>query len=140
MDEDTVTAVPGLPGHTVARPGDLLRIGGTAIAVIGGTHAAVYGDVPGCTTRRTWSTTGRSCTRVTPSSSPGPTWTSSRSRWTARGSSWPAVYYVRAVRPRVAVPVHEGETTDPAKYAGMLAAFSPEGVVQPLPPSEVVSL
>jgi L-ascorbate metabolism protein UlaG (beta-lactamase superfamily) len=37
-----------------------------------------------------------------------------------------AVDYVRAVGPRVAVPMHEGETTDPAKYAGMLDAFSPE--------------
>ena len=43
-----------------------------------------------------------------------------------------AVDYVRAVGPRVAVPIHEGETTDPAKYAGMLGAFSPEGTVRPL--------
>ena len=43
-----------------------------------------------------------------------------------------AVDYVRAVDPRVAVPIHEGETTDPAKYVGMLAAFSGEGVVRRL--------
>ena len=43
-----------------------------------------------------------------------------------------AVDYVRAVDPRVAVPMHEGETTDPAKYFGMLAAFSGEGVVRRL--------
>jgi L-ascorbate metabolism protein UlaG (beta-lactamase superfamily) len=41
-----------------------------------------------------------------------------------------AVDYVRAVDPRVAVPIHEGETTDPGKYAGMLGAFSPEGTVR----------
>ena len=34
-----------------------------------------------------------------------------------------AVDYVRAVRPAVALPMHEGELTDPAKYAGMLTAF-----------------
>jgi L-ascorbate metabolism protein UlaG (beta-lactamase superfamily) len=44
-----------------------------------------------------------------------------------------AIDYVREVGPRVAVPIHEGETTDPAKYAGMLAAFSPDGVVSRLP-------
>jgi hypothetical protein len=49
-----------------------------------------------------------------------------------------AVDYVRAVRPRVAVPVHEGETTDPAKYTGMLAAFAPEGVVRPLPRAQAI--
>ena len=43
-----------------------------------------------------------------------------------------AVDYVRAVAPRVAVPIHEGEATDPAKYAGMLTAFTPAGVVTPL--------
>ena len=37
-----------------------------------------------------------------------------------------AVDYVRAVGPRVAVPIHEGETVDPGKYAGMLGAFSPD--------------
>ena len=43
-----------------------------------------------------------------------------------------AVDYVHAVGPRMAVPIHEGETTDPAKYAAMLTAFAPEGVVRRL--------
>jgi glyoxylase-like metal-dependent hydrolase (beta-lactamase superfamily II) len=42
-------------------------------------------------------------------------------------------------RPRVAVPVHEAETTDPAKYAGMLAAFAPDGVVRPLPRARAIT-
>jgi len=40
---------------------------------------------------------------------------------------------VHAVAPRVAVPIHEGETKDPDNYRGMLAAFSPDGVVLSLP-------
>ena len=32
-----------------------------------------------------------------------------------------AIDYVNAVAPRLAVPIHEGELTDPTKYAGMLA-------------------
>jgi len=35
-----------------------------------------------------------------------------------------AVDHVIAVSPQVAVPIHEGELTDPAKYAGMLATFT----------------
>jgi len=31
---------------------------------------------------------------------------------------------VKAVRPESYLPIHEGELTDPAKYAGMLAAFT----------------
>ncbi len=42
-------------------------------------------------------------------------------------------------RPRVAVPVHEGETTDPTKYTRMLAAFAPEGVVRPLPRARAIT-
>ena len=50
-----------------------------------------------------------------------------------------AVDYVHAVSPRVAIPIHEGETTDPAKYAGMLGAFSPTGVVSRLVSGEPTS-
>ena len=141
VDPDTVTAVPGLPHHTVLRPGDRFRIGGTDIEVIGGQHAAVYGDVPGCTNVAyligdgallhpgdSFAVPGRDVD-VMAVAVDGP--------WLKLAE---AVDYVRAVRPRVAVPIHEGETTDPAKYTGMLAAFSPEGVVRPLPRAEAVTL
>jgi L-ascorbate metabolism protein UlaG (beta-lactamase superfamily) len=114
----------------VARPGDRLTFGGTTVDVVGGLHAAVYGDVPGCTNSAYVVDAGAF---VHPGDSffvppyevdvlavavDGP--------WLKLSE---AVDYVRTVSPRVAVPVHEGETTDPAKYAAMLAAFSPDGVV-----------
>jgi L-ascorbate metabolism protein UlaG (beta-lactamase superfamily) len=140
VDQDTVTAVPGLPDHTVVRPGDRFRIGGTPIEVIGGLHAAVYGDVPGCTNAAyliddgallhpgdSFTVPGRDVdVLAVPVDGP----------WLKLAE---AVDYVRAVRPRVAVPVHEGETTDPAKYTGMLAAFAPDGVVRPLPPAQATT-
>jgi L-ascorbate metabolism protein UlaG (beta-lactamase superfamily) len=140
VDQDTVTAVPGLPEHTVVRPGDRFRIGRTAIEVIGGLHAAVYGDAPGCTNAAyliddgallhpgdSFTVPGRDVdVLAVPVDGP----------WLKLAE---AVDYVRAVRPRVAVPVHEGETTDPAKYAGMLAAFAPEGVVRPLPRAQAIT-
>ena len=140
VDQDTVTAVPGLPEHTVVRPGDRFRIGGTSIEVIGGLHAAVYGDVPGCTNAAyliddgallhpgdSFTVPGRDVdVLAVPVDGP----------WLKLAE---AVDYVRAVRPRVAVPVHEGETTDPAKYTGMLAAFAPDGVVRPLPRAQAVT-
>jgi L-ascorbate metabolism protein UlaG (beta-lactamase superfamily) len=140
VDQDTVTAVPGLPEHTVVHRGDRFRIGGTAIEVIGGLHAAVYGDVPGCTNAAyliddgallhpgdSFTVPGRDVdVLAVPVDGP----------WLKLAE---AVDYVRAVRPRVAVPVHEGETTDPAKYTGMLAAFAPDGVVRPLPRAQAVT-
>lgn len=140
VDQDTVTAVPGLPEHTVVRPGDRFRIGGTPIEVIGGLHAAVYGDVPGCTNAAyliddgallhpgdSFTVPGRDVdVLAVPVDGP----------WLKLAE---AVDYVRAVRPRVAVPVHEGETTDPAKYTGMLAAFAPDGVVRPLPRAQAIT-
>lgn len=140
VDQDTVTARPGLPEHTVVRPGDRFRIGGTAIEVIGGLHAAVYGDVPGCTNAAyliddgallhpgdSFTVPGRDVdVLAVPVDGP----------WLKLAE---AVDYLRAVQPRVAVPVHEGETTDPAKYTGMLAAFAPEGVVRPLPRAHAIT-
>jgi L-ascorbate metabolism protein UlaG (beta-lactamase superfamily) len=140
VDQDTVTAVPGLPDHTVVRPGDRFRIGGTAIEIIGGLHAAVYADVPGCTNAAyliddgallhpgdSFTVPGRDVdVLAVPVDGP----------WLKLAE---AVDYVRAIRPRVAVPVHEGETTDPAKYTGMLAAFAPDGVVRPLPRAQAVT-
>ena len=134
VDPDSVTAVDGLPtDHVVARPGDRLTFGGSTVDVVGGLHAAVFGDVPGCTNSAYVVDEGAF---VHPGDSffvppfevdvlavavDGP--------WLKLAE---AVDYVHAVSPRVAVPIHEGETTDPAKYAGMLAAFSPEGVVSRL--------
>src|SRR4051794_14503305 len=49
VDADPVSAVPDLPEHRVARPGDRLQLAGSTVDVLGGVHAAVYGPVPGCT-------------------------------------------------------------------------------------------
>ena len=49
VDPDTATALADLPAHVVATPGDRLSFGGSTVDVLGGLHAAVYADVPGCT-------------------------------------------------------------------------------------------
>jgi L-ascorbate metabolism protein UlaG (beta-lactamase superfamily) len=142
VDPDSVAAVAGLPDdHVVARPGDRLTFGGSTVDVVGGLHAAVYGDVPGCTNSAYVVDEGAF---VHPGDSffvppfevdvlavaiDGP--------WLKLSE---AVDYVHTVSPRAAVPIHEGETTDPAKYAGMLAAFSPAGVVSRLPQSQATTV
>lgn len=138
VDPDSVAAVLaplGTPAHTVAQPGDRLTFGATTVAVHGGLHAAVYGPVPGCTNAVYSVDEGAF---VHPGDSftvpPHPVDVLA----VAVDGPWlkvaEAVDYVRAAAPRIAVPMHEGETKDPAKYAGMLAAFSPDGVVRALAP------
>ena len=141
VDPDTATAIEGLPPFEVARPGDRLSFGATTVDVLGGTHAAVYGDVPGCTNSAYLVNDGAFLhpgdsffvpphdVDVLAVAVDGP--------WLKLSE---AVDYVRAVKPRVAVPMHEGETTLPAKYAGMLAAFTPDGVVHRLPAGAAVDL
>jgi len=131
VDPDSVTAVGGLPtDHVVARPGDRLEFGGSTIDVVGGMHAAVYGPVPGCTNSAYVVDDGALMhpgdSFFVPDRDVDVLAVAIDGPWLKLSE---AVDYVRAVAPRVAVPIHEGGTSEPEKYAGMLAAFSPEGVV-----------
>jgi L-ascorbate metabolism protein UlaG (beta-lactamase superfamily) len=141
VDPDTATAVSGLPDHVVARPGERLRFGRTGVDVHGGIHAAVYGDVPGCTNSAYLVGDGAffhpGDSFATPPRDVDVLAVAVDGPWLKLAE---AVDYVRAVAPRVAVPMHDGETTDPAKYAGMLAAFGPEGVVRRLPAGRAIHL
>ncbi len=142
VDPDTVSAVAGLPEqHVVARAGDRMSFGGSEIEVVGGLHAAVYGDVPGCTNSAYLLEDGALLHPGDSFHLPG---RPIDVLAVAVDAPWlklaEAVDYVHAVSPRVAVPIHEGEATDPAKYAGLLAAFSPDGVVHRLTAGEVTTL
>ena len=137
LDPDTVPEVEswGLPDdrRVVARPGDRIAVAGSVVEVLGGMHATVYADVPGCT-NAAYLLDGGALLH------PGDSFTVPETDVDVLAAPvdgpWlklaEAVDYVKAVTPRVAVPIHEGETTDPAKYAGMLQGFSPAGVVRRL--------
>jgi L-ascorbate metabolism protein UlaG (beta-lactamase superfamily) len=131
VDPDTATAE--LPTHEVARPGERLTFGRTTVDVHGGLHASVYGAIPGCTNSAYLIDDGAffhpGDSFATPPGDVDVLAVAVDGPWLKLAE---AVDYVREVNPRVAVPMHEGETTDPGKYAGMLAAFSPDGVVRRL--------
>lgn len=141
VDSDTARVVSDLPAHVVARPGERLSFGGTTVDVRGGLHAAVYADVPGCT----------NCAYLIDEGAlfhPGDSFfipdddvdvlaVAVDGPWLKLAE---AIDYVHAVSPRVAVPIHEGETTNPQKYAGMLAAFSPAAVVTRLTSGQPTTL
>ncbi len=138
VDPDSVQAVAGLPAnHTVARTGDRLDFGGTHIDVLGGLHAPVYGDIPGCTNSAYLVDDGAFF-------HPGdsffvPDFDVDVLAFAIAGP-WikvsDAVDHVRAVSPRAAVPIHEAHAADPSFAIGLVAAFSPDGVVRGLPRGE----
>ena len=90
--------------------------------VLGGIHAPVYGDIPGCPNLAYLVGDGEFF-------HPGDSFTVPQQPVDVLAvpidGPWlklaEAIDYVNAVAPRVAVPIHDGELTDPAKYAGMLA-------------------
>jgi L-ascorbate metabolism protein UlaG (beta-lactamase superfamily) len=121
-DERTAAS---FPTATVARPGEVLSLGSVSLSVLGGTHAPVYGDVPDCPNLAYLLDDGA---LLHPGDSflvpPSPVQTLAvpiDGPWLKLAE---AVDYVRAVRPETVLPIHEGELTDPAKYVGMLGAFS----------------
>jgi L-ascorbate metabolism protein UlaG (beta-lactamase superfamily) len=121
VDPDTASAVAGLPEHRVARVGDRLRFGATTIDVVGGLHAAVFGAIPGCTNSAYLVDDGALLhpgdSFFVPTMDVDVLAVAIDGPWLKLSE---AIDYVMTVDPRVAVPIHEGETTDPAKYAGML--------------------
>jgi L-ascorbate metabolism protein UlaG (beta-lactamase superfamily) len=123
VDEVTARQFPQ-QALTVARPGDVLDLG-ERVEVMGGIHAAVYGDIPGCPNLAylvgdgelfhpgdSFTLPGRDVgTLAVPIDGP----------WLKLGE---AVEYLRTVAPAAYLPIHEGELTDVGKYAGMLAGLS----------------
>ena len=128
VDADTAATIDGLPPHEVVRPGQRLNFGTAEVDVLGGLHAPVYGDVPGCT----------NCAYLVDDGAffhPGDSFAVPDhdvdvlavpidGPWLKLAE---AIDFLAAVGPRAAVPIHEGETTDPAKYAGMLDGLSGGG-------------
>ncbi len=140
VDPDTATDVEGLPECRVVRPGERFRLGGAGIEVLGGLHAPVWGPVPGCTNNAYLFGDGE---LLHPGDAFVPTSRDIDVLAVPIDAPWlklsDAVEYVASSAPRVAIPIHEGETTDPAKYTGMLAAFSLDGVVRRLVRGEATS-
>ncbi len=142
-DPDTapLLAKLGIEARTVA-PGDHLDLAGTAVDVLGGEHAVIYADRPGCTNAAylvdggaffhpgdSFSDPGRPVDVLgVPASAP----------WLKLAE---AIDYVRAVRPRVAVPIHERAMATTRLAYGLLTEFAPEGTtLRPLTPGEATEV
>jgi len=126
----------------VVRPGAALEIGDVNVQVVGGEHAEIHADIP-----------------IVPNVGfifddgafyhPGDSFFVPRQRIDVlglpTGAPWlkvsEAVNYLRAVAPRVAVPIHEAVLAHPQMHYGMFAKLGPEGTeVRVVPQREAVEL
>lgn len=141
VDEDSDQAVRGLPAHSVARPGQRFEIGETDVEVIGGRHAKVRVDDKACANVGYLVDHGAF---VHPGDSFVVPWRPVDVLALPVAGPWltfaEAVNHVRAIHPRFAVPIHEGETTDLTERTALLAEASPPGVVLTLPRGNAITL
>ncbi len=129
VDEGTLPLLPAQLAQRarVLHAGDEVEVSGVAVTALGGTHEAVYGDVPGCA-NLAYLIDGGSLFHpgdsfhvpdvqvdvlALPTSGP----------WLKLAD---AIEYLRAVNPRIAVPIHERALASTDTHYELLGVFAPE--------------
>ncbi|GGM46903.1 MBL fold metallo-hydrolase [Longimycelium tulufanense] len=124
------------------RPGDVVHVNDSHVQVVGGDHAVIHPDIPMIPNVGFLIDHGAFL-------HPGDSFTRPPGRidvlGVPTGAPWlkvsEAVDYLRAVRPRVAVPIHEAVLANPQMHYGLFEKLAPEGTtVRVLPRNEQVEL
>lgn len=118
----------GLDSARTVRPGDAVTVAGVTVHVVGGEHAVIHRDIP-----------------VIPNTGyvlehgafyhPGDSFFVPEQRidvlGVPTGAPWlkaaEAVDFIRAVSPRVAVPIHEAVLSKPELHHGLFERLAPDG-------------
>ena len=123
-DRDTAAK---LDGARAVEPGDIVDVGGVSIRVVGGAHEPVYASIPDCTNAAYVVGDGEfyhpGDSFFVPDVSVGVLALPIGGPWLRVRD---AVDFLRAVSPRIAVPMHEAALAHPAQNIGMMGAFGPE--------------
>ncbi|MDV6011196.1 MBL fold metallo-hydrolase [Haloechinothrix sp. LS1_15] len=124
--KDTVAKL-GLTSET-ANPGDRLQIAGSTVAVTGGQHAVIHPDIPGITNVGYLVDGGAfyhpGDAFHVPSESVDVLGLPTAAPWLKAAE---AVDFLRAVAPRIAVPIHEAVLAYPAMHYGLFTNLAPDG-------------
>ncbi|KOV75516.1 beta-lactamase [Nocardia sp. NRRL S-836] len=131
-------SAPSVENPTVARPGDVLKIGDTTVKAVGGQHAIIHRDIP--VIPNTGYLVGDGAfyhpgdALFVPDEDVDVLGLPSGAPWMRTGE---AVDFMRAVKPRVAVPIHEAVLAMPQMAYHHFQNLKPEGTeVRPLPRGE----
>lgn len=136
---DTV-AKAGLDSTTAA-PGDTFDVG-AAVEVVGGQHATIHRDIPAIPNVGFLVDDGAfyhpGDSFFVPDPEVDVLGLPTAAPWLKAGE---AVDYLRAVAPRLAVPIHEAVLADPAMHHGLFTNLAPDGTeVRVLPRAEPTAL
>jgi L-ascorbate metabolism protein UlaG (beta-lactamase superfamily) len=131
-------SAPSVENPTVARPGDVLKIGDTTVKAVGGRHAIIHQDIP--VIPNTGYLVGDGAfyhpgdALFVPDEDVDVLGLPSGAPWMRTGE---AVDFMRAVKPRVAVPIHEAVLAMPQMAYHHFENLKPEGTeVKLLPRGE----
>jgi L-ascorbate metabolism protein UlaG (beta-lactamase superfamily) len=131
-------SAPSVENPTVARPGDVLKVGDTTVKVVGGKHAMIHQDIP--IVPNTGYVIGDGAfyhpgdSLFVPDEDVDVLGLPSGAPWLRLGE---AVDFFRAIKPRTAVPIHEKLLSMPENAYRMFEMLKPEGSeVRPLKPGE----
>lgn len=120
---------------TVAHAGDHVRIGGASVHVAGGRHAVIHQDIPviqnNCYVVDDGAYYHPGDSLVVPEQAIDVLGVPAAAPWLKTSE---AVEFLRAVRPRVAMPIHDAVVARPELYFGLLDRLSPEGTTVTVPP------
>lgn len=137
---ETVAAV-GFDARTVT-PGDAFEAGGAAVNVVGGEHATIHKDIPKIPNvgflvdHGAFYHPGDSF--FVPEQEVDVLGLPTAAPWLKASE---AVDHLRAVAPRLAVPIHEAVLADPAMHHGLFTNLAPDGTeVKVLPRAEQTSV
>jgi L-ascorbate metabolism protein UlaG (beta-lactamase superfamily) len=140
VDAGTAEQLEGVE-HEVVAPGTTLEVGGARVEVLGGDHAVIHPDIPVIPNNAylvdgTHLHPGDSYTR--PPDSVDVLLLPTAAPWLKIAE---AVDYLRAVEPRVAVPIHQGLLSRPEVYYRLFENLGPQRttlrVLDPERPTEL---
>lgn len=127
-------SAPSVENPTVARPGAVLKVGDTTVKVVGGQHAVIHEDIP--VIPNTGYVVGDGAfyhpgdALFVPDEDVDVLGLPSGAPWMRTGE---AVDFMRAVKPRVAVPIHEAVLAMPEMAYRHFENLKPAGTeVRPL--------
>jgi L-ascorbate metabolism protein UlaG (beta-lactamase superfamily) len=119
----------GIP-HRVVGPGQRLELGGAAVDVVGGAHGVIHPDIP-VVPNNGYLIDGDAGTVLHPGDALDPLPRPVDLLLLPTAAPWlkvsEAVDYLRAVAPRLAVPIHQAILAKPEKYYGLFRELAPAG-------------
>ncbi|MDX3657494.1 MBL fold metallo-hydrolase [Streptomyces sp. ID05-26A] len=139
VDEGTA---PTVENPTVARPGDVFEIGDTTVKVTGGEHALIHQDIPIVPNAAYVIGDGAfyhpGDSLFVPDEDVDVLGLPAGAPWLRTGE---AVDFMRAVKPRVAVPIHEKTLASPQMAVRFFEMLKPDGTeVRLLTPGEATAV